>query len=163
MPESAFRKLIDEGLRATLASESFVTGRKFISLDAHPGSTYQLVADPDVPYIEVPSTVTGLEELQRDVAEAVAKLAKMDIDTLVVALTGIMHGTNTLVNERLPSDPRRHPGDAQAPRGDDGHLRARGRHGGHQRGDAPGGRLEDGGQLLGSSGVRSNEPWEKFA
>ena len=103
LPDSVFRKLINEGLRATLASESFVTGRKFISLDAHPGSTFQLVGDPDVPYIEVPSTVTGLEELQRDVAEAVAKLAKMDIDTLVVAITGIMHGTNALVNERLPN------------------------------------------------------------
>jgi paraquat-inducible protein B len=102
LPDSVFTKLIDEGLRATLASESFVTGRKFISLDAHPGTTYQLVADPDVPYIEVPSTVTGLEELQRDVAEAVAKLAKMDIDTLVVAITEIMHGTNRLVNQRLP-------------------------------------------------------------
>jgi paraquat-inducible protein B len=103
LPDSVFRNLIDEGLRATLASESFVTGRKFISLDAHPGSTYQLVADPDVPYIEVPSTVTGLEELQRDLAEAMSKLAKMDIDTLLVALNGIMHGTNALVNERLPN------------------------------------------------------------
>jgi paraquat-inducible protein B len=102
LPDASFKKLIDEGLRATLASESFVTGRKFISLDAHPGSTYQLVADPDVPYIEVPSKATGLEELSRDVAEAVAKVAKMDIDTLLVALTGIMHGTNELVNKRLP-------------------------------------------------------------
>jgi len=101
--EEAIQKLIDEGLRATLASESFVTGRKFISLDAHPDSPYELVADPDVPYIEVPSTVTVLEELQRDVAEAVSKLAKMDIDTLLFALNGIMHGTNKLVNERLPN------------------------------------------------------------
>lgn len=101
-PEGTIKRLIDEGLRATLASESFVTGRKFISLDAHPGSTYELVADPDVPYTEVPSTVTGLEELSRDVAEAVAKVAKMDIDTLLFALTGIMHGTNELVNKRLP-------------------------------------------------------------
>jgi paraquat-inducible protein B len=101
-PPGTIKRLIDEGLRATLASESFVTGRKYISLDAHPGTPYELIGDPDLPYTEVPTTVTGLEELQKDIAEAVSKVSKLDLDTVLAAFTAIMHGTDALVNDRLP-------------------------------------------------------------
>ena len=61
---AAMKEMIDAGLRAQLAMESFVTGLLYVKLDRFAGTPVRLVADPGVPYEELPTIPTPLEELQ---------------------------------------------------------------------------------------------------
>jgi paraquat-inducible protein B len=90
--------LVDIGLRATLATESFVTGRKYIELDWHPDKPYHAENLPEVPYPEIPTIKTGLEEIQRELQELIAEIGSVKIDSLVLDLRDAVHGIDRLIN-----------------------------------------------------------------
>ena len=79
--------LIEGGLRATMAVESILTGRKYISLSVDRDSPIELVNDPSVDAFEIPTLSTGLEWLERDVQGLMAKLTNLDVEGLVAAIT----------------------------------------------------------------------------
>lgn len=81
------RLLIEGGLRATLAVESILTGRKYISLSVDRESPINVVNDPKVDAFEIPTLSTGLEWLERDVQNLMAKLTDLDVEGLVEAIT----------------------------------------------------------------------------
>ncbi len=81
------RLLIEGGLRATLAVESILTGRKYISLSVDRNSPINVVNDPMVDAFEIPTLSTGLEWLERDVQNLMAKLTDLDVEGLVAAIT----------------------------------------------------------------------------
>jgi paraquat-inducible protein B len=82
------RALIDQGMRVEMGVESFVTGKKYLSLVVRPDEPVDLVSDPNVPYIELPSVRgTGLSDLQGDVQDALARLVRLQIDTVLLAMT----------------------------------------------------------------------------
>jgi paraquat-inducible protein B len=58
-----FQKLIDQGLRARLEVQSFVTGQLMISLNFHPSSPVRLVGDGSI--LEIPTLPSTFEELSR--------------------------------------------------------------------------------------------------
>src|SRR5581483_5670414 len=62
--EKTLRRLIDEGLRAQLSTESFMTGVLYVALDLRPGTPVRLVSDPTVPYVEIPALPTAMEAVQ---------------------------------------------------------------------------------------------------
>jgi len=79
--------LIEGGLRATLAVESILTGRKYISLSVNRDSPLNVVNDPNVDAFEIPTLETGLEWLERDVQGLMSKLTNLDVEGLVAAIT----------------------------------------------------------------------------
>jgi paraquat-inducible protein B len=81
------RLLIEGGLRATLAVESILTGRKYISLSVDRNSPIHVVNDPKVDAFEIPTKETGLEWLERDVQNLMNKLTNLDVEGLVAAIT----------------------------------------------------------------------------
>lgn len=79
--------LIEGGLRATMAVESILTGRKYISLSVDRESPIDVVNDPNVDAFEIPTKETGLEWLERDVQNLMSKLTNLDVESLVAAIT----------------------------------------------------------------------------
>jgi paraquat-inducible protein B len=85
--------LIDRGFRATLAVESFVTGRRYIELGEYPGTPYELTNDPDMEpgVLELPShSVEGLGDIAARADEFLGNLAAVDVAALVDRLTGVV-------------------------------------------------------------------------
>jgi hypothetical protein len=78
--------------------ESFVTGVLYVALDQYPGSPAEFVQPPGFRYREIPTLPTELEQLQDQVREAFAKLAKVDFDAVTVAMTHAFEGIDRLTN-----------------------------------------------------------------
>ena len=68
------RMVIENGLRAQLQSQSFVTGQLFIQLDYYPEQSYTYKGDGSMP--EVPTIPTPIESIER-------KLAEFDIEAVL--------------------------------------------------------------------------------
>jgi paraquat-inducible protein B len=85
-----------------LSVESFVTGRKFLSLVVQPDAPVDLVNDPAVPYVELPSVRgTGLADLQGDVQDALARLVRLQIDTVLLAMTRTLQSIDQVATNSL--------------------------------------------------------------
>jgi phospholipid/cholesterol/gamma-HCH transport system substrate-binding protein len=94
------RGLIQEGLRAQLATQSFLTGLLYIDLDLHPKTPAHLTLVPGSgPYREIPTIPTDLEQVQQTALRALAKLDKVDF----VALTQSMTSAAASVRDLLTS------------------------------------------------------------
>ena len=85
--EATARMLVESGLRATLAVESILTGRKYISLSVDRDSPMELINDPNTDAFEIPTIETGLEWLERDVQGLMNKLTNLDVEGLVEAIS----------------------------------------------------------------------------
>ncbi|MDH3207975.1 MAG: MlaD family protein [Gemmatimonadota bacterium] len=79
--------LLALGIRAELATESLVTGRKYIALDLDPERPIALDPVPGVPYPEIPTVTTGLERIEEEAYSLIAQLSAMRLDTLVTVAT----------------------------------------------------------------------------
>jgi paraquat-inducible protein B len=91
--------LIKRGLRAQLATESFLTGLLYIDLDLHPGNPVHLMLEPGSgPYREIPTIPTSLEQVQKQAMLALAKLEKVDFVALVQSMTDTARSINELVS-----------------------------------------------------------------
>jgi paraquat-inducible protein B len=90
--------LIDLGLRAQLATESFVTGLLYVKLDLYPGSPLKLVSDPTVEYAEIPTLPTPLEEAQMKAAKFLANLEQVDIKGLITSLNTALQSVNAIAS-----------------------------------------------------------------
>ena len=92
--------LIEGGLRATMAVESILTGRKYISLSVDRDSPIDVVNDPRVDAFEIPTISTGLEWLERDVQGLMSKLTSLDVEGLVAAITDAANDVGQLASGR---------------------------------------------------------------
>ena len=91
--------LIDVGLRASLALESFVTGRRYVELDLLPDSEAVFRGGEGLPYPEIPTTDTGLDQLQASIRKLVEAISRLPVDSLVVALTGTARNAELLLSD----------------------------------------------------------------
>jgi paraquat-inducible protein B len=91
------RNAVERGLRAELASESLVTGVRYVALDLKPGTPAALVADPTVEYPEIPSLPTFTEQLPAELTDLVEKLAKVDYEHLVDSVSSLAEDTRKVV------------------------------------------------------------------
>ena len=90
--------LIKKGLRAQLATESFLTGLLYIDLDLHPEAPLHLMLEPGSgQYREIPTVTTDLEEVQRSAMRSLAKLEKIDFGALVQSMTDAASSIRELV------------------------------------------------------------------
>ena len=98
MDTEQVRTLVEQGLRAQLNTESFVTGVLYVEMDFFPATVAHLVNDASVPYLEIPTLPTTLEQVQQRGSEIITKLAEIDFKHLVDAATQAVDGLNELVN-----------------------------------------------------------------
>jgi paraquat-inducible protein B len=91
--------LIDAGLRASLALESFVTGRRYVELDLLPDSEAVFQGGDELPYPEIPTTDTGLDKLQGSIRKLVESISRLPVDSLLIALTGTARNAELLLSD----------------------------------------------------------------
>ena len=85
-------RLIAKGLRASLTSESFITGQLSISLGFHPETEAQY-AGGELPHLELPTITTGLSKFLKDIEQ-------LPIQDLFAEF----QGTAASITDRVQSD-----------------------------------------------------------
>jgi paraquat-inducible protein B len=103
-------QLLALGVRAELATESLVTGRKYIALDLDPENPVRLEPVDGTPYPEIPTVNTGLERIEDAAYGIISDLGAVPLDSLVSVATATFGEIGTLVSspalssaiERLP-------------------------------------------------------------
>ncbi|MDX2090680.1 MAG: MlaD family protein [Kofleriaceae bacterium] len=91
------RMLVDQGLRAELATQSLVTGVRYIALDVRPGTPSALVADPAVTLPEIPSVPGSFQQLPEKVSHLLSQLERVDIEKLATDLDATLADTRDLL------------------------------------------------------------------
>jgi paraquat-inducible protein B len=92
-------QMVQEGLRAELAMESFLTGLLYIEINMHPETRVELVLVPGTGrYPEVPTVPTKLQAVQEQALKALAKLDQIDLSAMIRSLTDTANSVNNLAN-----------------------------------------------------------------
>jgi len=91
-----FDTLMGLGVRAELATESLVTGLKFIALDLDPGNPVETDPVPGAPYPEIPTVNTGLERIEEEIYGIIAELGAVQLDALVNVVADAFSEIGTL-------------------------------------------------------------------
>ena len=91
------KTLVERGLRAQLQTGSLLTGQLFIELDMHPGTPTNLV-NAGGPYPELPTIPASLAEIERSLRNFLARLEKLDLETISVELISTLQGARALVS-----------------------------------------------------------------
>ena len=89
-PEDNIDELIEEGLRAQLAVQSFVTGQQAVQLALHPGTPVQMV-ETDLPYRQIPTIPSAFEVMEKSVGKVLQDIS--DILTDLKGFVGDNRGT----------------------------------------------------------------------
>jgi paraquat-inducible protein B len=107
--ESEIRDLVQVGLRAQLAVQSFVTGLLEVQIDLFPGT--EVVYRGPGPPLEIPTIPSTAQVLVERGQQFVSKLADIPFDELIAEATGAAAGLDALLNspdtQALPADLRR--------------------------------------------------------
>jgi len=99
--------MIKVGVRATLETQSLLTGQRYINLDFYPGTEVKLTGlDPRYP--EIPTHRTPLEQVGQDLQELVTQLRGVPLETVVQELSALLHTANEYLSrpvfQSLPGD-----------------------------------------------------------
>jgi paraquat-inducible protein B len=90
-------RLVDRGLRGQLKMESFVTGVLYVDLAMFPGTPAHMEGGPSVPYPEIPTLPTALEQAQQAAADFISRLDKLDIAGLIKSVNNTVANLNDLL------------------------------------------------------------------
>jgi len=94
--EGAVQRLIQEGLRAQLQTQSLLTGQLLVYLDLFPGTPIELAGlDPTVK--EIPTVPTTLARLQARLESFMDKLEKVPLNELIASATQTLESTRLLL------------------------------------------------------------------
>jgi len=83
------KRLIDRGLRASLETQSFVTGQMQVALDFHPDKPAKFMAG-DKKELEIPTIATPMQELTK-------KVQNLPIDQIFEKLSSVLDGIDKVV------------------------------------------------------------------
>jgi paraquat-inducible protein B len=87
------RTLVEHGLRARLALESFLSGRRYVDLDIVADAEPPLPPPFPLPYPAIPVQIEpGLLSLQSDAARVLNKLQSLDLEGLLVDIRSAAKG-----------------------------------------------------------------------
>ncbi|HEX5058415.1 MAG TPA: MlaD family protein [Kofleriaceae bacterium] len=87
--------LVDRGLRAQLATESFVTGMRYVSLDIKPNAEAVLMNDRKYP--EIPSIRTSQQAITDKLERVLDKIADTDLPALIDSLKATIDDAHDLL------------------------------------------------------------------
>ncbi len=90
--------LIDRGLRATLNTESFITGKLLVELDFHPDTEAVYRANDDT-YPEIPSITSGIQAVISNAQGFLEELQEeVEIEELMQNIASAIRGIDELAN-----------------------------------------------------------------
>jgi len=90
-----FKPLVDQGMRASLKSQSFLTGQLYVSLDFYENRAIRTLGSEDDKYPEMPTIDSGLGEIFKAFQD-------LPLDALVVQLTDTLDSLDkVLANEGI--------------------------------------------------------------
>ncbi len=93
------QQYVDAGIRAKLATESFVTGQLLVELDFRPDTPAVLRARTKGGPVEIPTIPGDVQQILQRVQTFFANLSEqIDVDTLAKDVQGILNGLNELAN-----------------------------------------------------------------
>ncbi len=93
------QQYVDAGIRAKLATESFVTGQLLVELDFRPDTPAVLRARTKGGPVEVPTIPGDVQQILQRVQTFFANLSEeIDVDKLAKDVQGILDGLNELAN-----------------------------------------------------------------
>jgi len=81
-PGESIPILVEQGLRAQLSSQSFVTGKLLVELDFHPGTPANVVHQ-DESVQEIPAVPSTLQQLQSSVEQLVKTIAAANLPEMI--------------------------------------------------------------------------------
>jgi paraquat-inducible protein B len=91
-------RLIKQGLRASLASESMITGQLYIELDFFPDTeiVYRGIDDDNT---EIPSTPSGIQEVIAEAQQFISDIQQnLDIPKVMGDITSAIEGLEAIIN-----------------------------------------------------------------
>jgi paraquat-inducible protein B len=94
--QATIELMVERGLRAKLAMQSFVTGMLAVEFAFHPDTPVRLVGG-DPRYPELPTIPSMMEELTNTMGEFAHRLAELPIDGLIADLREAVQGTNAFI------------------------------------------------------------------
>jgi paraquat-inducible protein B len=98
------REAIDRGLRASLASQSLLTGLLFVSLNYEAGAGPPQMVGDNSEYLEIPTVPSRVEQVAQTANDIFKKLQALDWDGLFTSISETMDGLRNLVADRQTQD-----------------------------------------------------------
>lgn len=95
---------IKRGLRATLASQSLLTGLLYVSLNYEADATPPQMHPDQTGYLEIPTVPSRVEQVAQTANEIFKKLQSLDWDGLFDSISETMVGLRNLVADRQTQD-----------------------------------------------------------
>jgi paraquat-inducible protein B len=95
---------IDRGLRATLASQSLLTGLLYVSLNYDASAPPPQIVDDKSGYLQIPTMPSRVEQVAQTANEIFKKLQALDWDGLFDSISQTMTGLRDLVAARETQD-----------------------------------------------------------
>lgn len=95
-PRQAVEALIQKGVRASLQTQSFVTGLLYVGLDFYPGTPIRRLG-LDTKYPEIPTVPSTKEQLLASVQQTIADLSKLPLDEILNELLALFKRANSLL------------------------------------------------------------------
>jgi len=88
--------MIQRGLRASLASQSMLTGLLYIELDYHPGTPVKLLG-LNKQYVEVPTVPSSMEQMLANVQTVINNLDRLPLNELLAKIIAMFDQINTIL------------------------------------------------------------------
>ena len=85
-----FQPLVNRGMRASLKSQSLLTGQLYVALDFHPDRPFRQLGDESDEYPEMPTFDSGLGEL-------IGKFEELPLDAFVAQITATLESVEGLL------------------------------------------------------------------
>jgi paraquat-inducible protein B len=85
--EQRLQTLVDKGLRASLATQSIITGKLGVVLDFRPDTPVNLVGG-ELPHPEIPTVRSGLSQVMQDLSEIPFKEILLDVQKTIRGIDG---------------------------------------------------------------------------
>src|SRR5215510_4092914 len=95
-PHQAIEGLIQQGARASLRMQSFVTGVLYVAIDFHPGTPVRRLG-LDQRYPELPTIPSDMDMLKSTVQQVMADLGKLPLDAVLNEILVLVKHANSLV------------------------------------------------------------------
>lgn len=76
------KQQVEDGLRANLSYESFITGQLYLELDYHPDAPPPVYLQEKTAYTEIPSLPSDIQAIVENAQKAIGNLGKIDFEGL---------------------------------------------------------------------------------
>ncbi|HTY54291.1 MAG TPA: MlaD family protein [Candidatus Binataceae bacterium] len=99
LDRQGLERMVQEGLRAELTTESLLTGLLYIEINMHPQTRIDLVMVAGTGrYPEVPTVPSKLQAVQEQALKALAKLDQIDLSAMVHSMTDTANSVTNLAD-----------------------------------------------------------------